>query len=165
MILPAPILEKNPLFIFPKASIALILIVETTDISLTSTEKSPFAGVAPVTLVKMYPDVFGEGPVAPVGPVGPVLPVNPVGPVRPVGPVMPVNPVGPVRPVGPVAPVDPVGPVLPVGPVGPVVPVTPVVPDGPIPPIGAKWIFCTVAPGSRIATSRYTAFPCERKVL
>ena len=153
MILPAPILEKNPLFIFPKASIALILIVETTDISLTSTEKSPFAGVAPVTLVKMYPDVFGEGPVAPVGPVGPVMPVNPVGPVRPVGPVAPVDPVGPVLPVGPV------------GPVGPVVPVTPVVPDGPIPPIGAKWIFCTVAPGSRIATSRYTAFPCERKVL
>jgi hypothetical protein len=53
IILPAPILEKNPLLIFPTASTAFIVMVEIAAKLLTFIEKSPAEGNSPDTLVKM----------------------------------------------------------------------------------------------------------------
>ena len=112
MILPTPILAKNPIFITPSLSTAFIFIEVIFTKSLAFTENCPVNGTEPVTLIIEYADEFAEGPVLPVGPVGPVLPVGPcipVAPCVPVGPVNPLYPVGPVNPVGPVAP-NPVAP-------------------------------------------------------
>jgi hypothetical protein len=53
IILPTPILEKNPLLIFPTASTAFIVIVEIAAKLLVFREKSPAGGSAPDTLERM----------------------------------------------------------------------------------------------------------------